>query len=171
MLAVPIFHDPGRIDMLVGAEVFFGLLLSGKLVMSSNLPVLQESYLGWLVSGPVAADVAISTVKICSAVSTTTSDESLDDLLKKFWAIDDQQVEVPVSCDDACERYFMETHDRMEDGRYRVMLPLKENVEHLGKSLAQAIKRFESLEQRLYRRPDLKEMYGNFIDEYIALGF
>ena len=40
----------------------------------------------------------------------------------------------------------------------------------MGESLTQAKRRFESLERRLNRDPDLKRRYSNFIDEFISLG-
>ena len=40
---------------------------------------------------------------------------------------------------------------------------------HLGESLTQAESRFESLERRLDRNPDLRKRYSNFIKEFISL--
>lgn len=45
-LADPKFFEPNRIDMLIGAETFFELMQAGKIRMSADLPLLQESLLG-----------------------------------------------------------------------------------------------------------------------------
>lgn len=105
-LVDPTFFEPSRIDLLVGAEAFFDMLLSGKIKMSSDLPVLQESMLGWLVSGRVAGSAAVKTVRACQAISAPDVDAELTNLLKKFWTIDDQTVE-PKPDDDDCERHFV----------------------------------------------------------------
>jgi hypothetical protein len=45
------FHQPGSIDLLIGADIFYEILRSGRCTRSSNLPVLQETVLGWKISG------------------------------------------------------------------------------------------------------------------------
>ena len=58
-LADPMFNLPGRIDMLLGAELFWNLMKSGKITLARNLPSLRETELGWVVGGAVqhAAEV------------------------------------------------------------------------------------------------------------------
>lgn len=168
-LADPTFFEPSRIDLLVGAEAFFEMLLSGKIKMSSDLPVLQESTLGWLVSGRVAGSAAVTTVRACQAISAPEVDAELTNLLKKFWTIDDQTVE-PKPDDDDCERHFAETHVRAADGRYVVRLPFRKEIEELGASRQQAEKRFNHLERRLDQNPAQKKQYAEFIKEYVDLG-
>ncbi|XP_058827213.1 uncharacterized protein LOC131687177 [Topomyia yanbarensis] len=155
--------------MLVGAELFFEVLKEGKIKLSPNLPVLQESQLGWLVSGPVA-DKVIGTVKVCQVEPTPTSDEQLTKLLKQFWTIDELGGDTSFPQDDKCEVNFLETYSRTKDGRYIVKLPFRETVEDLGESREQAKRRFVALERRLDRFPEIKQMYVDFINEYLSLG-
>lgn len=168
-LADPNFYEPGRIDMLVGAELFFDVLQEGKIKLSPNLPLLQESQLGWLVSGPVA-DTAIGTVKVCQTGTSEATDEQLCQLLRRFWTIDELGGDTSPDPDDKCELSFQETHSRNKDGRYVVMLPFRDNVGELGESRKQAMRRFVALESRLERQPELKQAYAEFINEYLALG-
>ncbi|XP_059223692.1 uncharacterized protein LOC131997178 [Stomoxys calcitrans] len=51
-LAVNSFNLPGPIDLLIGAELFFDLLLVGQ-IKSDNKPTLQKTKLGWIVAGPL----------------------------------------------------------------------------------------------------------------------
>lgn len=47
-LADPLFHRPGKINVLLGIELFFQLLEPGKISLSSddNLPTFQNIKLG-----------------------------------------------------------------------------------------------------------------------------
>jgi hypothetical protein len=51
--ADPTFHIPGRIDMLLGAELFFELLRPERRNRPGSYPVLQNTELGWVLSGKV----------------------------------------------------------------------------------------------------------------------
>ncbi|XP_062556599.1 uncharacterized protein LOC134221424 [Armigeres subalbatus] len=171
VLADRFFNEPSRIDMLIGAEVFFELLQAGKIRMSSDLPLLHESVLGWLVAGPVTEVVPVNAGLSNNIQSSLESGENLHELLKRFWIIEEQVLDAESSSlIDDCEKHFMQTHTRTEDGRYVVMLPFRDNVCDLGESRRQAERRFYSLEKRLAKNPELKQMYDNFIDEYLALG-
>lgn len=84
------FHEPNRIDLLIGAEMFFELLLQSKIKMADELPILQESVFGWLVSGRVI-EAASTTVQVCHATTDEPSDKELVNVLKRFWSVDDQE--------------------------------------------------------------------------------
>ncbi|XP_062556616.1 uncharacterized protein LOC134221441 [Armigeres subalbatus] len=167
-LADPRFYDPSRIDMLIGAEIFFELMQMGKIRMATELPLLQESHLGWLVAGPVWNVRNVVSVQNYHAVPTNCGDENLNELMKRFWTVDEQTIE-PLEKDE-CERHFVTTYARGEDGRYVVKLPFREGAGELGDSRVQAEKRFKALENRLEKYPDTKRRYGDFIREYIKLG-
>lgn len=69
-----------------------------------------------------------------------------------------------------CESFFAQTTKRDSTGRYVVSLPLKENHAELGESKQQAMRRFLSLERKLYMNPIFKEEYSNVIDDYLKQG-
>jgi hypothetical protein len=48
-------EQPGRIDILLGADIFYEILQSGRHTLSGNLPVLQETELGCTIYGRTAA--------------------------------------------------------------------------------------------------------------------
>ncbi|XP_062537930.1 uncharacterized protein LOC134206249 [Armigeres subalbatus] len=162
-LADPGFFRSSRVDMLIGADVFYELMQAGKIMMSDELPLLQESLLGWLVAGSFNADRGVSSVKICQAEVNDRRDDHLSLLLERFWMIDDKMTE-PLN--DACERHFRASYTRGKDGRYIVQLPFKEDANRLGNSRDQAEKRFKALEKRLEKCPEVKKMYSDFVNEY-----
>lgn len=54
VLADPQFNQPSRIDLLLGADVFFDLLCIGRMKLADNQPTWQKTRLGWIVSGGLA---------------------------------------------------------------------------------------------------------------------
>ncbi|XP_065093649.1 uncharacterized protein LOC135714244 [Ochlerotatus camptorhynchus] len=69
LLADASFSSPGEIDMLIGAELFFQILMQGQIKMSNRLPTLYETQFGWVVAGsyeqpeednPVCANIAMT---------------------------------------------------------------------------------------------------------------
>ncbi|XP_055612492.1 uncharacterized protein LOC129759094 [Uranotaenia lowii] len=167
-LADPKFFEPNRIDMLIGSEMFYDLMEAGKIRMSAELPLLQESRLGWLVAGPVHSSEGIACVRVHQVMPVEPADERLDELMKRFWCIEEQFPDEKV--DNDCEQHFQTTHARRKDGRYVVQLPFRVDAELLGESRNQAVKRFKALEKRLEAYPNTKQMYSDFIKEYIELG-
>ncbi|XP_063537688.1 uncharacterized protein LOC134747053 isoform X4 [Cydia strobilella] len=47
------FNLAQDVDLLIGGEIFFDLLLTGKYKLGPGLPVLRRSRLGWIVTGSV----------------------------------------------------------------------------------------------------------------------
>jgi len=56
-LADPSFGEPGKIDLLIGQELFFDLLLEGK-IKHKNLPFIQNTKLGWIVGGAMTDSIS-----------------------------------------------------------------------------------------------------------------
>ncbi|GJQ79779.1 hypothetical protein Trydic_g19269, partial [Trypoxylus dichotomus] len=91
--------------------------------------------------------------------------------ISKFWEIETIPERHIFSAEEnRCEQHFHATAQRDTSGRFVVSLPFKENVNSLGASYDQALKRFYSLEKRLNKNPTLKQEYGEFIKEYLELG-
>ncbi|XP_038106598.1 uncharacterized protein LOC119766232 [Culex quinquefasciatus] len=166
-LADPNFHTPDRIDMLLGVSMFFKLLKSGQLELAKNLPELRETYLGWVVAGDVG-----DTVPDAQFSHTATLDD-VSEAIERFWRVEDIDSATQVSTEQdecECEAFFRATHKRDPTGRYEVRLPFRPVVGNLDNNRSLALRRFLSLEKRLYRDPDLKRQYGEFISEYESLG-
>ena len=45
------FDQPGNVDLLIGAELFYGILRWDRRTRSGHYPVLQGTILGWTISG------------------------------------------------------------------------------------------------------------------------
>jgi hypothetical protein len=170
-LADPHFATPQPIDMLIGAEIFFEIWTNKQLQLQTGLPTLQESVFGWVAAGKLAKTFESSTSvfsTFCGHVSHSNTE--LLDQIKKFWELESCQSRPNLTVEEKqVEDHFQTTHHRQPDGRFVVSLPVKSTVHQLGEMYQIARRRFEHLERKLSRNPDLKAEYGKFINEYQQL--
>ncbi|XP_059054458.1 uncharacterized protein LOC131848558 [Achroia grisella] len=167
-LADPNFFLPSDIDLLLGAEIFFEIMSSNQIKLGPNMPILQDTQLGWVVAGPLYTNNLQKYKKTHCNFTREISDQ-----LSKFWNLEEvPSIKTVMSPDDeVCERHFITTTKRLKDGRFSVMMPLNESPEKvLGDSYSIAKKRFLSLEKKFHKNPEYKKEYTNFINEYEKLG-
>lgn len=163
-LADPDFHHPRKIDALIGAEVFYDLLLEGRIKLSQPGLGLQKTKLGWVVSGKVGGTSKQQRVK-CNFVYS-----GLSGSLEKFWNVEEVGDRIQsTKMEDNCEDHFIKHTQRDDSGRIMVRLPFTENKENLGLSYETARRRFFIQERNLERNPHLKEEYHKFIDTYLKM--
>ncbi|XP_058836070.1 uncharacterized protein LOC131692798 [Topomyia yanbarensis] len=167
VLADPKFHEPGPIDLLIGMELYYDLLLEGFLKLGPEKPILQGTVFGWVASGKVGSSRPDSTLKLAHVTST----QSLDEQLSRFWEIESCWTTSTQSLEEtACENHFAASVFRDQTGRFVVTLPKRaEILNQLGNSKEIATRRFRALERRFDANPHLKEAYTVFIDEYHQL--
>ena len=60
-LADKTFNVPGPVDLLIGVEIFWDLLMVGKIKMANQIN-LMKTKLGWIVSGLVSTPNGKSTI-------------------------------------------------------------------------------------------------------------
>lgn len=172
VLADPLFNQPHRIDMLIGAEIFYELLETGQIKLAENLPLLRETKFGWIVSGKTGN--IKNKYNFCTAVAELKHDEdtaSLHELLERFWTVESYgENKSKFTMEEAeCEAHFVQNHKRLGSGRFVVKVPFKEDISLLGDSYCTAKNRFLNLERKLSKYPELKCQYKSFIHEYISL--
>lgn len=167
LLADPKFHKPGKIDFLIAADIF-PYIYDGQTITSSTGLVALQSVFGWVITGKIHAPNPSTTL-----VSTclTSSGNSIDDLLKRFWETEEIPREVPANPDDVrSEEMFSFQHYREPSGRYVVPMLLKDSMEDLGESYELANSRLRAIHRRLSRQPDLQAAYQDFLNQYLSLG-
>ncbi|XP_037942534.1 uncharacterized protein LOC119675408 [Teleopsis dalmanni] len=174
-LADPTFFQQGKIDILLGAEFYFSLLKKGKLTLAPGLPVLQNSTLGWIVSGKVASNTDTSNV-LCAVfgggAEVVDNNSSLENAIERLWRMDDvNTTERTLSKEEKlCESHFVQNVHTNKEGRFVVRLPFLENSLTLGESQETAWRRFISLERRLRKNDVLRKQYVQFMEEYDRVG-
>ena len=162
-LADPHFGLPRIIDILLGVDIFVEVLCQGRRTGAHGSPSEFETDFGWVLAGKL--DVYASSHSIASHhVSIATG----DDLLRKFWEIEecpkDQSYLNPE--ERLVVQHFKDNHSQSEDGCFIVLLPKKPHAKSLGESTSQAVKRFLSLERSLYA----KEQFDSVMNEYFEKG-
>ncbi|XP_062542246.1 uncharacterized protein LOC134210216 [Armigeres subalbatus] len=168
LLADPRFFETGPIDLIIGAEYYMELLKEERRKVTDDGPTMQDTVLGWIISGrvpegPVSASYSV--VHVCSTAE-------VQDQLSRFWEVEACHSASTLSVEEsACEEFFDRTTFRNEEGRYVVTLPKKEGIiQQLGESRSTAVKRFMGMERRFAMNPELKAYYTEFMGEYLAMG-
>ncbi len=102
-------------------------------------------------------------------MKTQAKEDTLESSLTRLWELD-KTPETPKlnSTDEATVYHFQDTHQVMEDGRYKVRVPRKADAPLLGESRKTAIKRFLQNERSLKRKRKLQE-FNSALQEYLEL--
>lgn len=166
-LADKSFNIQGDIDILLGVNVFYRILLM-KQIRKQGLPVLQKTRLGWVIGG----NTQFLEAPRNQVVACLSLDQSIDENLTKFWEIEECSNTEPVfsKSEQFCEQHFEQNYRRNSDGRFIVKFPFKKNIGELGSSKEMALQRLKLLERRLRKNEGLKRDYVDFMNEYINMG-
>jgi hypothetical protein len=164
ILADEEFNIPGRIDMLIGSDLYPYLMKKGCYTRGKNHPVIQETHLGWILLGRIPKEGAdrSTALFICNELP-------IDFQLQRFWEQEELVSPVHTKEKEAVERHFVETTTRDETGRFVVKLPRHSQNLQLGDSYTAAEHRFQQLERKLTRNLELRREYTKFMDEYLSL--
>lgn len=164
--ADPNFFNPGKIDALLGADMFYELLKPNQIKLKNEQIMLQETVFGWVISG----SIKLSDQKKyhCGLINTL---EDVNDSLTKFWELESlgiKDAELRNEEDKALE-IFSETVC-FKNGRYEASLPWKRQWEELSDNFKIAEKRLESLANRLKRDNSLYVEYCEILENYLNDG-
>ena len=139
------FDRPGGIDILLGADVFFEILQSGRRTRPGNYPVLQETVLGWTLAGQTPAVTQNSPQR----TFLLHDDNNLEHNLNRFWELESMEQPSMTAEQRACEEHFLTHTKQQSDGRFVVRLPTKMESNQLGSSRLSAEQRLLAIERRL----------------------
>ena len=84
-LADPEFGQPGKIDLLLGIDVYANVLLPGQLVGAPGSPVAFETIFGWVLAGKTTKVPSIP----CIVSHHVTVLSSIDNVPRQFWEIEE----------------------------------------------------------------------------------
>ena len=165
-LADPSFGEPGKIDVLLGIDVFSEVLLHGQRSGSPGTPTAFETVFGWVLGGKTDCNQFATQVATLHVMA-----ESGNDILHKFWELEEQPKENPLLSREEREvvKHFQTHHYRKEDGRFVVPLPKNPTCKPIGESRSQAVRRFLSLEKSLRYKGQF-EAFERVMLEYVELG-
>ncbi|XP_011858074.1 PREDICTED: uncharacterized protein LOC105555659 [Vollenhovia emeryi] len=165
LLADPCFDQPGPVDLLIGAGLYWKCLVGSPRNSIKGQPSIQQTHFGWIIGGEMT-----ETQPPLSATCLTVTNEMLMKQIERFWTQEETPGTPQLSEEERkCEQLFKTTCKRDETGRFLVRLPARADV-RLGNSSEFALKRFISLERRFARDPDLKLGYCKFMQDYLSQG-
>ncbi|KYN06860.1 PREDICTED: uncharacterized protein LOC108782681 [Cyphomyrmex costatus] len=169
-LADPHFNVSSKVDILIGAEIFWELLCIGQIEATHSHPTLQKTRLGWILAG--RRSITAAPAENVQAFTTVISNAQLHDQLTRFWQIEHLGNQVVNNKDDAyCEEHFEANVGQNEQGRYIVKFPIQEElIGNLGNTRDIALRRLQGTERRFIRDPHLRDQYVHFMDKYLKLG-
>ena len=147
--------------------IYERLMMAGKIAETEEL-FYRDSVFGWVVTGKYVSSSAHPGEAVAMRAQVLQPD--VNDKLRELWEIE----EVPYASvlteeEKECERHFIVTTTRQEDGRYVVSLPFKPDSNSLGHSLPKALNRFSSLERKFQQNGNLKQRYTAFIQEFLDM--
>ena len=173
-LADPSFNSPGKIDLLLGADVYLQLMLqSPKVTGRPTDPGALETIFGWAVMGPVKASTEEVLQPIPAHVAITpTEAEQLDGRMVTFWESEEPNSpkEPFNSTEELVEAHYAATTTYSPtDRRYTVSLPRKQDSPPLGESRNQALRRYISNENSIIKKKTWQP-FQEVIRGYMDLG-
>ena len=126
------FHQPGDIDLLIGADLFYEMSRPGRRTRPGNFPVLQETVLVWTLAGRT---LATTTPDNAQHTFLIREDSKLEHNLNCFWEVEPVEQSTMTAEQKACEEHFLTHTTQQPDGRFWLNYqprwnPL--NLEHLA---------------------------------------
>jgi len=106
------FNKPAPINILLGAETFFEILVNGR-YDCNGLPVLQNTKLGYILSGKIHNSYVKQYKKQCHSLFVQT--DSLHHMMERFWSIEETNNKILTKEERACEKHFELNTRRLEN--------------------------------------------------------
>ena len=171
-LAESALPQGGEVDILVGLNHYLKLV-EGTIVrhpQNPDLPAALATVFGFVVFGPTGR-IRAQEVK-CLFVQV--GDESLNEQLERFWALDTfgmNEEKRPFTKDERRAVELLNESIHLNGDRYCVALPFKADAPLLKSNFAGVNRQLVSIENRLLKNEDKRRAYQKGMDDYVSLGF
>ncbi|GFW09800.1 uncharacterized protein TNCV_868621 [Trichonephila clavipes] len=134
------FNIPGKIDVLLGAEIFYELLRPGQIYCGDSRLLLQNTVFGYVVSGSVGDEVRDNNIH-CGLIR----DSDLNTTLRSFWELESIGVKNENCSEEDVSFEMFKQRVHFKNGRYEVELPWKRDSNELSDNFSLAKRRLGSL--------------------------
>ena len=156
------FHQPGAIQMLLGADVYEDLFLDER--KKHHGLHFRKSIFGWVVTG------VLSHVKASQCQSFHSFQVAVELDLARFWEVEEvPRVKQMTKENRQCVEHYDSTTYTADDGRITVHLPFKSDARP-SNNLQTAKQRLFALERKLQDHDEMKQQYREFIKEFVDMG-
>lgn len=167
-LADPAFREAGRIDILLGANVWSRILMASLHSSETSNLVAQLTRFGWVVFGGLQTP---NNNLVGLAEVHPPENGELNQLLQRFWQMDElPKMHHRSTEEEMCEEIFARGFERTSGGRFSVPIPLKSNAGPLGESKKRALQTLRAMENKFARKPSFHRNYVEFMRNLIAKG-
>ena len=170
--ADPLFHRPGWIDVLLGADVLPYVQSSSENPSSiiAVKTVFGHAFMGTYQPTPatISSDASIHLVKETSSPANL---KSLIQQVARFWETENPLLMTSPHSPEEIRilEEYSQTHQYIESaGKYQVILPRRLEERQLGESKTQALQRYYQNERSQQRKGTLPE-YQAVVQEYLDL--
>ena len=167
-LADPTFHDPGKIDMLIGCDLIPEILMQNQITGPVGTPIAVQTIFGWAILGKYLPQQHTQTINLI----TPKEPGPVNDLLTRFWRVEEPPESTPMytPTEELVQEHYLKTHIYVADpGHYQVSLPKTIDQPNLGLSRPQALNRFLGNERFLIRKGN-HVAFQAVVQEYLDLG-
>ena len=168
-----------EVEVLIGND-FYRSFFTGNTERGESGPVAMKMSLGWVLPGPLLqtpgsdTDVYLVTSHTLRLDTSSCSDTIIEkriydpllEQVKKFWEL--EAIGLSTQEETVHEKFLDTIH--LNNGRYEVSLPWKEQHALLLDNHAQAVSRLPSVLKRLRKNPGLFEEYNRIIEEQSSRG-
>ena len=122
-LADPHYLEPGKVEILLGANAYAVILRSGVKSLKQTALVAQQTSVGWIVTGAIERPFPLHHRSQTLALSSHIEEDISNDMLRKLWEFEELSSGKPLSAEEIeCERSYIENYRRNSDGSYTVLL-------------------------------------------------
>ena len=159
-----------NIKMLIGADIYWKLVNNDiKKDDNSGMIAINSSF-GWLVNGPVSPyrekTVNLVSSHVLKIRCDISEEQSLSNSLHKFYDLD--SVGIAENKKSVYDEFNEKS--RLQDGRYTVKLPFKENHAALPENFMLSRNRPLQLKSRLDKDAELRKTYDEIMKEQLEAG-
>ena len=169
-LADPALGESQCVNLLLGADIFAGILLHGQRTGPPGSPIAMETKFGWVLCGGNTDKSEFSAV---NSLVTTLYASALcsDEIFHKFWEIKEVPVNSPILTleEHSIFQHFESNHSRTKAGRFIMPLPRKLTSKPISESRSQAMRRFLALEHSIRHKGRFQEV-DDVMQKYFTLG-
>ena len=170
-------NDPdwsGEIDLLLGARDV-ARVLTGKMKRIDDSTLAVETIFGWVVIGEVSKTLDDASATMMLSIAQPLDLEDDDRCATRLWELEaigideDLSTAVDVNADSTVVHF--ESTIKLQDGRYHVKLPWKENHPLLPSNKDLVTSRLKVLLRRMKNSPELMQQYAAHLQDHADRGF
>jgi hypothetical protein len=155
------FSQPGDIDLIIGADLFYEMLHPGRCTRPGNYPILQEMFLGWTIVGRTPTTTTLNYVKRAFLRETS----KMEYIIKHLWEVEPVEQSTRTAKQQGCEEH-LHTHNSTDEEGVVDKHPTKMECIQTGTSCPIAEQKPHTTDCKLEQGPKLKVQDHNFMKEH-----